>query len=195
MLGLYRHGESVLHRLPAGSKLLGLVIAGTAIFLIANPFHIAGILVLVCVAYRIAGLDARTLIAQIRPALWLLALIFALQLWLNDWQAGALVTLRLSTLILLASLVTLTTQVSAMLAAMERGLAPLRHFGVDPSRVSLALSMALRFIPLIADVTAQVREAQKARGLERSVIAVAVPVILRLLKMADDIADAIDARS
>ena len=29
-LGLYRHGRSVLHRLPAGAKLTGLMVLGVA---------------------------------------------------------------------------------------------------------------------------------------------------------------------
>jgi len=52
----------------------------------------------------------------------------------------------------------------------------------------------LRFIPVLAQITTEVREAQKARGMEHSIVAVAMPVAIRMLKMADDISDAIDAR-
>ena len=41
----------------------------------------------------------------------------------------------------------------------------------------------------------EVREAQRARGLERSLVALTVPIVVRMLKMSDDIAAAIDARS
>ena len=61
--------------------------------------------------------------------------------------------------------------------------------------VSLALSLTLRFIPVLAQVVQDVQEAQRARGLERNLVALAAPVIVRTLKMADDVADAIDARS
>ena len=47
---------------------------------------------------------------------------------------------------------------------------------------------------MLAQITQEVREAQKARGLERSVIAVAMPVAIRTIKMADDISDAIESR-
>ena len=40
-----------------------------------------------------------------------------------------------------------------------------------------------------------VREAQRARGLDRHPLALAVPLVLRTLKMADEVAEAIEARS
>jgi biotin transport system permease protein len=40
-----------------------------------------------------------------------------------------------------------------------------------------------------------VREAQRVRGLERSILAVAMPVIVRTLKMGNEIGEALDARS
>ena len=55
--------------------------------------------------------------------------------------------------------------------------------------------MVLRFIPVIAQVAHEIRDAQRARGLDRSIVAMVVPLIIRTLKMADDVADAIDARS
>ncbi len=50
-------------------------------------------------------------------------------------------------------------------------------------------------MPVLASVAADIREAQAARGLDRSVFALAVPLTLRTLRMADEIAEAIDARS
>ncbi len=55
--------------------------------------------------------------------------------------------------------------------------------------------MVLRFIPVIATVASEIRDAQRARGLDRSILAMIVPLIIRTLKMADDVADAIEARS
>jgi len=95
---------------------------------------------------------------------------------------------------MMAGLLTLTTRSSDMIAAMERALTGLRHVGLNPAKISLTLSLALRFIPVLASATLEVREAQKVRQLERSVLAVAIPVVIRTLRMADDIADALDAR-
>jgi|GEM_PF-839179 len=77
----------------------------------------------------------------------------------------------------------------------DKAALPLARLGVNPARVSLAVSLTLRFIPVVAQTVQDVREAQRARGIEKNMLALAVPVIVRTLKMADDVADAIDARS
>ncbi len=74
----------------------------------------------------------------------------------------------------------------------------LRHLtmvGLNPAKISLTFSLCLRFIPVLAMTTKEVMEAQKARGMHKNMIALIVPIIIRSLKMADDIADAIEARS
>lgn len=193
--GLYIDGNSALHRAAAGLKVLALVLLGTGVFLIPDWPVLVGVLVSVLLLYPVAGFGPRVLWAQIRPILWLLVLFFAVQLWLNDWQAGLVVIFRLAAIVIFAGLVTLTTKTSDMLAALERAMQPLARFGVNPEKVSLAFSMVLRFIPVIAQVGHEIRDAQCARGLDKSVLALIVPLIIRTLKMADDVADAIDARS
>lgn len=103
--------------------------------------------------------------------------------------------LRFAVLILFASLVSLTTRVSDMIAALEIGLRPLAFVGLNPAKVGLALSLAIRFIPVIAGQLTEIREAQRVRGLNRSILAAAVPLIVRTLKIAGAVADATEARS
>ncbi|MFH1806503.1 MAG: energy-coupling factor transporter transmembrane protein EcfT [Pseudomonadota bacterium] len=193
--GLYIAGHSALHRVAAGGKILALMVLGTGVFLIADWPVLAAVLMAVLVLYPLSGFGLRILWAQAKPMIWLLVLFFAVQLWLNDWQAGLVVVLRLSAIVLFAALVTLTTKTSAMLVALERAMGPLRRLGVNPQKVSLAFSLVLRFIPVIAQVASEIRDAQRARGLDKSILALIVPLIIRTLKMADDVADAIDARS
>ena len=168
---------------------------GTGVFLISDWPVLGGVLITVLALYPVSGFGPKILWAQIKPMIWLLILFFVVQLWLNDWQAGLVVILRLAGIVLFAGLVTLTTKTSDMLAALERALMPLARFGVNPEKVSLAFSMVLRFIPVIAHVGHEIRDAQRARGLDKSIIALIVPLIIRTLKMADDVADAIEARS
>ncbi len=67
--------------------------------------------------------------------------------------------------------------------------------GCKIEKVSLAISLAIRFIPVLVSITAEVRAAQRVRGLERNIFAIAMPVIIRTLKMGNEIAEALDARS
>jgi biotin transport system permease protein len=101
---------------------------------------------------------------------------------------------QLLVLVLLAALVTLTTRVLAMVATFEWVLSPLARVGVHADRVGLVLALTVRCVPLVAQTYQQAREAQRARGLEWSAVALVVPLIVRLLKKADAIGEALAAR-
>lgn len=194
MTGLYHPGRSWLHRLSPGWKLAGLAAAGTGMFL-TDSLPVALVLLAGVVAlYAVARIPVHLAMAQLRPLVWILAILFVAQLFIGGTIQAGFVTLRLAALILLAALVTLTTRSAEMIDTLTAALAPLRPLGVNPARVGLTLSLTLRFIPVLGAITAEVREAQRARDLDHSIIALAVPVIVRLLRMAEDIADAIDAR-
>lgn len=193
--GLYRAGGSPLHRLSPGPKLLGLIGLGTLLFAVAAlPLAVAA-LIAVLALFALARIPLPVLFAQLRPALVVLAVLFVAQLVIDGWMPAALLVTRFATLILAASLVTLTTRTADLVATLERAMAPLRYVGVDTARISLAISLAIRFIPAIGTAVEEVREAQRARGRDRPTILMLVPIIVRLLKMADEVAEAIDARS
>lgn len=194
MLDLYAPGHSPLHRLRPAPKMLGLMAAATLLFVNTSlPLTLAA-MVATLALYLCAQLTLKQAAQQIRPLWVIFLLFFAVQWYFSGLALAAYVVLRLATLILLASLVTLTTRSSDMIDTMTRALAVFQPLGVNPAAISLAISLALRFIPVLAQITTEVREAQKVRGLERSVIAVAMPMAIRAIKMADEISDAIDSR-
>lgn len=194
MTGLYSAGHSLIHRLPAGFKLLLLCGAGIGLFYITEwRWMLVGFAS--CLAlYPVAHIPMRLLLRQLYTLSWLIVLLAFFQWWTQDWQTAITSSARLLTLLLLANLLTLTTRTTDSIDALTHALAGLRLIGLNPERISLTISLTLRFLPVIIEVTHEVRAAQKARGLEFSLLATAVPVIVRTLKMADDIADAIDAR-
>ena len=194
-LGQFRPGASPLHRLSAGWKALALAVAGTLAMATQDPRWIAVLLGVTGLLYRVAGVSWRAWASALCPMLWLFAVLFLVQGLSGDWSAAAVVVLRLAALMALATLVTTTTRVSAMIDAVQTGLRPLRWVGLDPARAALAIALAIRFIPLVAEQLGDIREAQHARGVGRSVTAVAVPLVVRALNTADAVAEAIDARS
>ena len=194
MSGEYQR-TSVIHRLDAGFKLLVLAIAGTGLMAV-NDWRVLAFAVICALGlYRLGGFTMRRAYEQVRPMRWILVLLFVVQGAWQSWDLAAVVVLRISALVLLAMLVTLTTRSDALIAAIEKMLQPFRRFGVNPAKVGLAFSLALRFIPVIGAQAQEIRDAQRARGLEANPIAVALPLVLRTLRMAGDVADAIEARS
>jgi len=73
-------------------------------------------------------------------------------------------------------------------------LRPLRRAGVDPERVALVLALAVRTVPVLVGIGGEVQQARAARGAERSVRAFAVPFVIRSLRHADRLGEALEAR-
>ena len=194
LTGAYVPGDSVLHRLPAGAKLLGLLLAGTALLLLGSPVALGAAALAVALLYAISGVGAAAAWAQVRPLRWFAAALFAMQLVVAGPSAAAVTTLRVVLAVALAGLVTLTTRTTVMLACLERCLAPARYVGLDPFRLSLLLSLTLRCVPVVAGLAGRVREAQRARGVERSLRAFAVPLVVSTLRYADALGEALSAR-
>jgi biotin transport system permease protein len=195
MLSLYVPGTSPVHRASAGLKLAALAGLGVAVFATARLEVVAAAFALVLVAGLLAArLPVRALTAQVRPVWLWLAALFGFHLLVTGPLAGAVAVLRLLTLVVAAAVVTATTRVTALVAVIEWLAAPLRVLGLRPARIGLVVAMTLRFIPLVADRAARIREAQAARGGERMRLAMVVPLLVQVLRMAAMVGDALDAR-
>ena len=195
MLSPYVPGTTGVHRAPAGLKLAVLAVLGIGLFATARLDVVAAAFVLVLAAGLLwARLPVRTLAAQVRPVWIWLAALFAFHLLVTGPIVGAVAVLRLLTLVIAAAVVTATTRVTALVAVIEWLTSPLRVFGVRPARIGLVISMTLRFIPLVADRAARIREAQAARGADRVRLAMVVPLLVQVLRMATTVGEALDAR-
>lgn len=194
MIGLYRPGTSVLHRLPAGLKLGLLVLAGIASAFIHSTVVTASTIVIVLVGYVIVSMPVRVLLQMLRPLLFVLVPLGIFQTIVAGWERAFVIVGVIVALVLLANLVTLTTRTSDLIDVVVRVCGPLRPLGVNPERVGLMLQLAIRAVPLIVDLGRRVREAQHARGLSASPRAFAVPLIVGALRRADELGDALAAR-
>ena len=193
-LGLYWPGTSLLHRIPAGWKMLGLFAALLGLILLHHPWQYGIGVLVVAGTFALARIPARTALRQLWPLRWLLLLIAVVQVVFSGWSAAALVVGGLIIGIGLATLLTLTTKVTAILDVCQRLLRPLTRIGVDPDRVGLVLAMTIRCLPLLTGIVEQVSQARKARGLGFSLVALVVPVVVRSLRTADAMGDALIAR-
>ncbi|ATB40696.1 transmembrane component BioN of energizing module of biotin ECF transporter [Cystobacter fuscus] len=193
-LGLYVHRASPVHSTPAGAKMLGLLGAAITLLLFSSPPVLAAALATTLGLYALARLGPRELAFLLPLSAWVLLPLFVLQGVLSGWDTATRAVLRLAVLVLLAMLVSLTTRASDQLDTLQRALRPLARFGVSPARLGLLLALTLRFIPLVATWVHEVREAQRARGLEHHPLAVLVPLLVKTLRTADALAEAIDAR-
>lgn len=185
--------------MPAGPKLALFAVVAVVVAALPPVWATVPVAVVVPVAlYAVAGMGfgagLRALGGQVWALRWMIAITAAGQLIFLGLEPAVANTARVAAAVLVAGLVPLTTPVSAMLDALERGLRPLRLVGIDPARVALLWMVTLTTIPVLARHAAEVRDAQRARGLRPSLLRGTLPFLVVALRHADDLGDALAAR-
>ena len=195
MIGLYHPGSSLLHRIPAGVKVLVFAALTLAIALTAGgAWTLPAAGCLTAVLYLLAGLGIRPLLRQLCAARWIVLVMLVTQVIFLPVPVALTNTGRVLIVIALAALITLTTRIPALLDATERALAPFRRFGVNPAAIGLLLALTITVIPVIGGFAAAIREAQRARGAPVRLQRFVVPLLVMSLKHSDELADALTAR-
>lgn len=193
-IGMYQPGSSPLHRAGAGWKLLVLLALAVAVFVLRSPVWLGGLCGAVLACYALARIPPRRFLRTVRGIGLLVVLVFALQWWLLGLDGAVLVCLRLLAALTAANLYTLTTRIDDVVSAVERGAAPLRRFGARPERLGLLVGLTVQAVATLSGIAGEVREAARARGAGGSVVAFAVPFLVRTLRHADELGEALAAR-
>lgn len=184
----------MIGRLPVAARFGLLFVAGIGLYLITSPWLLAGLLVLAVGCLLLTGAGWRTLLKATSGLLIIVGAVVIMTGLTIGWPEAIVTGLRLLTLCLFAGAISLVTSFSEMLSFFDRLLAPTARIGLNPARMSLALSLTVRFIPELRTRYLQVREAQLARGLPHRPTATLIPLVVRTLHAADQISEAIDAR-
>lgn len=194
LLGDYRPGTSVLHRLPVGAKLLGLLALSVVAVAFRGVTTTSGLLVLAVLGCVVARVRLGRAVRALRGVMIGLALLASYQVWQRGPERAFTVVGALVALLLLATVFTTTTSVERMVDAITRWLEPFRRFGVRPDLVALAFSLMIRGIPLILEIAAETRDAARARGLDRNPRAYLTPLVIRVVAHARATGEALHAR-
>ncbi|WP_120520559.1 energy-coupling factor transporter transmembrane component T family protein [Arthrobacter celericrescens] len=187
-------GNSVLHRTPLWAKFVLVAGCGAASFLIVDWLVSAVVFAVMCGLFLLSGAGAQRLLR----ALWLMAPVLLLIGLFQWWQLGgptaARIVLNVLVCVVAASVLTATTPVQDLLDGVAGLARPFRRFGADPERFALTIAVMLRSIPFIAGTFADVRDAARARGLERNPRALVLPVFISTVAYARQTGDALAAR-
>ena len=99
---------------------------------------------------------------------------------------------------------TLTTTPNDLTDGLEKLLGPLKKVHVPVHEVSMMMSIALRFIPILLEETDKIMKAQIARGADfesggliqkaKAMIPLLVPLFISAFRRANDLAMAMEAR-
>ena len=194
LLGLHQPGQGWLFRLGAGWKyLLLLALNLPALILQVWPVTL-GLLILAIALLASSGIGPLRAL-RLGWMMWLiLGALAAYQLAVLNPRAAVVVPGNLLLAILAARLLTLTTPTPELLDALTAALRPLRFVGLSPSRIALAVALMIRSIPYLLGLFDDARDAARARGAERNVVALLMPMVLGSVAHAERTGEALAAR-
>jgi bifunctional UDP-N-acetylglucosamine pyrophosphorylase/glucosamine-1-phosphate N-acetyltransferase len=186
--------------------------------------HIAGYVITVffiALLIRLSRIPPKLLFRGLRAVLFILLFAVTLNIFLTPGQhvlvhfyfiritqeglflAGRMAS-RLILLIVGSSMMTLTTSPIQLTSAIESLLKPFKKIKVPAHEIAMMMSIALRFIPALAEEMEKIMKAQKARGADfetgsiinraKNLIPVLVPLFISAFRRADELATAMDAR-
>src|SRR5699024_191677 len=218
-IGQYYPADSSLHRLDPRVKFIGTFLFLISLF-VANSFwgyllatcFLGGIIFLskVPIKFMIKGLKPLFIILLI-TVLFNLFLIPGEELWsvgfltitVEGVQQAVKIGIRLIYLVIGSSVMTLTTTPNQLTDGLERILRPLNKIKVPVHEISMMMSIALRFIPILMEETDKIMKAQIARGADfesgnlihkaKNVSPLLVPLFISAVGRADDLAMAVEA--
>ncbi|SNC64586.1 biotin transport system permease protein [Kytococcus aerolatus] len=193
-LGVAVPGDSWLHRLPAGWKVAGLAVATVAMYLVASWQLAVGLFVVALLVLASARVGWEHLRLPLRAVLVLVVVLGLVQWLFVDAAHGLRAAGRVGAALVLAWTVSLTTPVSEMMRLLQRALRPLGRLGVDTDHWALVVSMAVRSVPLMVSAAQATNEARIARGRGLSVRSFAIPLVVRAVRAAEMLGDALLAR-
>jgi len=117
---------------------------------------------------------------------------------------GAAYVMRLTFLIVLAALFTLTTTPVDLTQGLSLLLRPLKRLKVPVHEFALMMTLTLRFVPILLREAQRVKNAQLSRGVSlegtllarvRNLLPMLVPLFISAIRRAEDLAMAMEARS
>ena len=219
-LGSYLPGDSFLHRANPRFKILILLIFLAALFLLKS-FTGLGLAVLLLLMIMFAvPVPWRYLAGGLRPLSYIILFTVVVYFFFTKGglvllrlgpltveqagvSAGLFMILRLAGLVFVSMLLTLTTPPLALAQAMAYFMRPLARIGFPAEEIAMVMTIALRFIPTIAEESQRLLRAQMARGADfeggffsraRKFAPLMVPLFVGAFRRADELALAMEAR-
>jgi len=204
MLTLYISQPTWLHARPTGQKLLALAVTSVGLLPVSGLPLASATFICVLVLYAsLGGVGLRRLVQSFKALAWLVAFIAGAQVLIASIQGSlgspllinvAVTMMKLATLVLLAELVTITTPLQALLAAIEPLLRPLRLLGLSSERLALGIGLLIRLASLQRSIWLQLKQAYRVRGVHRPGLRLITPSLRAGLRHADHMARALSAR-
>jgi len=227
-LGKYSPFNTVIHRLDSRIKLVSLIVFMVSVFLnygsaYMNLVVYAGIFLILFIISLIGHVSFLQLFRSLK-GLWVMVLfILILNLLLPGKTSGDIaftigslnvyyltiinvsyILVRLILVMMMTNVFTSTTKPMEMTGALEWLFYPLKFIGFPIHKIAMAISLALRFIPTLAEETDKIMKAQASRGVDfkqgkfkdkiKAIVSLIIPLFMSAFMTSGELADAMEAR-
>ena len=219
-IGQYYPADSILHKLDPRVKFLGTLVFIVSLFLIKGLAGYAFVTVVLVTLVKLSKVPFGMMLKGMKAIIFILIITVFFNMlftpgeviftfWrLTITKEGVFqafrMAVRLSYLIIGSSIMTLTTTPNQLTDAMENLFSPLKVIKVPVHEISMMMSIALRFIPILMEETDKIMKAQIARGADfesgnlikrvTNMIPLLVPLFVSAFQRANDLAMAMEAR-
>ncbi|WP_044914687.1 energy-coupling factor transporter transmembrane component T family protein [Butyrivibrio sp. WCE2006] len=219
-LGQYYQTESVLHKLDPRVKITATLVYIVSLFVVDNFIGYAIAAAFLIMTVMLSNVPVKFIFKGMKAIFFLLLITMTFNLLLTPgepivkfWilsitkegiKIAAMMGIRLVFLITGSSIMTLTTTPNQLTDGLEKLMNPLKVFHVPVHEISMMMSIALRFIPILMEETDKIMKAQMARGADfesgsviqraKSLIPLLVPLFISAFRRASDLAMAMEAR-
>jgi energy-coupling factor transport system permease protein len=230
-IGQYLALGSFIHRMDPRVKLLSFALLVAAITFSSSLTANAILLLVVFALVPCSKIPIRYALSGLKPAIPIVLLLAALQILFYTsafvggqncvsflrWvpidsntcgvQLAIVSAARFIELLVLTSLLTFSTTVTELTLGTEQLLSPFRRFNFPAHELALTMTIALRFIPTLAEELERIMKAQVSRGADlgqhgrlrfiqqtRALLPLIVPLFLSALRRAEDLILAMEAR-
>ena len=221
-IGQYFPGHSFIHKMDPRMKIIAAVLYIVVLFVASRPLGLALGIAIVVLMYAVSKISPKMVVKSLKPVVPIIIFTAVLNLFFLTGQGDPLLhvgfvriyregvamaimmAVRIMCLIAGTSLLTYTTSPIQLTDGLERLLSPLKKLHAPVHELSMMMSIALRFIPILLEETDKIMKAQMARGAEydqgnllnkmKSLVPILVPLFLSSVRRANDLAMAMESR-
>ena len=219
-IGQYYPTQSFLHKLDPRVKIVATLVFIISLFMFESFIgYVVATLFLIMIiraskvpfSFMVKGLKSIVILMMITVIFNLfltpgepLVSIWKITITRQGFRTASFMAIRLIYLIIGSSVMTLTTTPNNLTDGLEKLMNPLRIIHVPVHEISMMMSIALSFIPILLEETDKIMKAQMARGADfesgnlikkaKSMIPLLVPLFVSSFRRANDLAMAMESR-
>ena len=220
-IGQYYSTDSLIHRLDPRVKIVNTFVYVISLFFMRNIIMYGAALIVLLVYIKLSRVPLKYIIKGTKALFWIIFFTVVLQLFtiqgvetVFEWHfiritetgiySALNLLLRLTLLIIGSSMMTYTTTPNSLTDGLEKLFRWMNKIGVPVHELSMIMSIALRFIPVLVDELDRIMKVQMARGVDfkegniferiKKLMPIIVPLFVSAIRRSNELAMAMDAR-